>query len=86
MVFELADEEQCLRFINSLKIIHRATNLSDNRTLAILPASTIFGSLPQRQRDAMDIRANAVRLSIGLEDTDDILTDLKQAIASAVAQ
>lgn len=86
VVFELDDEEQCLGFINSLKMIHRATNLSDNRTLAIHPASTIFGTLPQRQRDAMDIRANAIRLSIGLEDTDDILTDLKQAIASAVAQ
>lgn len=84
VVFDLGSEEECTRFINSLKLIHRATNLSDNRTLAIHPASTIFGPLTQEQRDDMDVKPTTIRLSIGLEDVEDILTDLKQAIATAV--
>ncbi|MBD5356011.1 MAG: PLP-dependent transferase [Bacteroides sp.] len=83
IVMELENEEKCLKFINSLKMIHRATNLFDNRSLAIHPASTIFGPLTPQQREEMDIKPNVIRLSIGLEDVDDIIVDLKQAIASA---
>lgn len=84
VVFDLGNEEECLKFINALKMIHRATNLFDNRTLAIHPADTIFGPLAQEQRESMDIKSTTIRLSIGLEDVEDILTDLKQAIATAV--
>ncbi len=83
VVFDLASEELAFKFINSLKWIHRATNLFDNRTLAIHPSSTIFGPLTQQQRDDMDILPTTIRLSIGLEDVDDILSDLKQAIIAA---
>ena len=81
LTFDLESEEACKRFINSLKLIHRATNLFDNRTLAIHPASTIFGPLTQEQRDAMDVKPTTIRLSVGLEDPDDLYADLKQAIA-----
>lgn len=83
VVFDLASEEEAVKFINSLKWIHRATNLFDNHTLAIHPSSTIFGPLTQQQRDEMDVLPTSIRLSIGLEDVDDILSDLKQAIISA---
>lgn len=85
IVMELENEERCLRFIDSLKLVHRATNLFDNRSLAIHPASTIFGPLTSQQRLEMDIKPNVVRLSIGLEDPEDIINDLKQAIKAANA-
>lgn len=81
LTFNLADQETCFRFINALKLIHRATNLFDNRTLAIHPASTIFGLFTPKQRQAMDIDDRLIRLSVGLEDPDDIFDDIVQALA-----
>ena len=77
---DLADKEACFSFINHLKLIHRATNLFDNRTLAIHPASTIFGGFTDEQRASMDVLDTTVRLSVGLEDVDDLFEDIKQAI------
>lgn len=83
LTFELADKEECFRFINALKLIKRATNLFDNRSLAIHPASTIFGPFSPEQREEMDVNDSTIRLSIGLENADDLLADLKQAILKA---
>ena len=80
IAIDLASKEACYEFINRLKLIHRATNLFDNRTLAIHPASTIFGLFPDRQLEQMDVRQTTIRLSIGLEDPDDILDDIRQAL------
>lgn len=84
LTFDLADEATCFRFINALEMIHRATNLFDNRSLAIHPASTIFGPLSAEQRKSMDIYDTTIRLSIGLEDPDDLYADLAQAISTAI--
>ncbi len=83
LTFDLESEEACKRFINSLNLIHRATNLFDNRTLAIHPSSTIFGPLTPEQRKAMDVKDTTIRLSVGLEDPEDLYADLQQAIANA---
>ncbi len=80
ITIDLADEEACFRFINRLKLIRRATNLFDSKTLAIHPASTIFGSFTPRQRQSMDVLDTTIRLSIGLEDADDLLQDIEQAL------
>ena len=85
VTFDLKDAEACKRFINALKMVHRATNLFDNRSLAIHPASTIFGPLSPETRKEMDVLDTTIRLSIGLEDPDDIYADLAQAIAIANA-
>ncbi len=77
---DLADKEACFSFINHLKLIHRATNLFDNRTLAIHPASTIFGGFSDAQRRSMDVLDTTVRLSIGLEDVEDLFEDIEQAL------
>ena len=77
---DLADKDACFQFVNRLKLIHRATNLFDNRTLAIHPASTIFGGFTDKQRAGMDVLDTTVRLSIGLEDVDDLFDDIKQAL------
>lgn len=77
---DLASKEACFRFLNRLQLVHRATNLFDSRTLAIHPASTIFGNFPEEQLAEMDVRQTTIRLSIGLEDKEDILADIKQAL------
>ena len=77
---DLASKEACFRFLNRLQLVHRATNLFDSRTLAIHPASTIFGNFPEEQLKEMDVRQTTIRLSIGLEDKEDILADIKQAL------
>ena len=80
LTIDLDTKEQCFHFLNRLKLVHRATNLFDSRTLAIHPASTIFGLFPERQLQQMNVRQTTVRLSIGLEAPEDILLDIKQAL------
>lgn len=81
VTFDLKDKDACFDFINKLKLIHRATNLFDNRSLAIHPASTIFVSLSDDERRAMDVKDTTIRLSIGIEDVDDLIEDLNQALS-----
>ena len=80
ITIDLEDEAACKRFINSLKLIKRATNLFDNRTLAIHPASTIFGNFTPEERRDMDVLDTTIRLSVGLEDVDDLFEDIAQAL------
>lgn len=80
VTIDLADENACYEFINRLKLIHRATNLFDNRTLAIHPYSTIFGNFSREQKADMDVLPTTIRLSVGLESVDDIVRDIVQAL------
>ena len=80
ITIDLEDEEACKRFINSLKLIRRATNLFDNKSLAIHPASTIFGNFTKEEKKKMDVLDTTIRLSIGLEDADDLFEDIRQAL------
>lgn len=80
LTIDLESKEQCFRFLNRLRLIHRATNLFDNRTLAIHPASTIFGLFPERQLQIIDVRQTTIRLSVGLEAPEDLLDDIRQAL------
>ena len=80
LTIDLDSEASCYRFIDSLRLIHRATNLFDSRSLAIHPASTIFGNFSPRARRRMDVLDTTIRLSIGLEDVDDLYDDISQAL------
>ena len=80
ITIDLESKEACFNFINRLKLIRRATNLFDNKTLAIHPASTIFGPFTDEERKNMDVLDTTIRLSIGLEDVYDLLDDIKQAL------
>ena len=80
LTIDLDSKEKCFLFLNRLKLIHRATNLFDNRTLAIHPASTIFGLFPERQLEQIDVRQTTIRFSIGLENPHDLLLDIRQAL------
>lgn len=81
ITIDLESREACFDFINRLKLIRRATNLFDSKSLAIHPASTIFGLFTDEQRKAMDVLDTTIRLSIGLEDADDLYEDICQALA-----
>ena len=77
---DLESKEACFNFLNNLKLIHRATNLFDNRSLAIHPASTIFGAFSENMRKSMDVKDTTIRYNVGLEDVDDLFEDIKQAV------
>lgn len=80
ITIDLESKEACYQFINNLKLVRRATNLFDNKTLAIHPASTIFGNFTDEERAAMDVLDTTIRISVGLEDVDDIFEDIKNSI------
>ena len=80
LTFDLASREACWKLIDNVKVIRRATNLFDNRSLIIHPASTIFGNFPPQVRKTMQVNETTIRLSVGLEHPEDIINDIKQAI------
>lgn len=80
ITIDLESEEACKNFINNLRLIKRATNLFDNKSLAIHPSSTIFGPLSDEKKRDMDVLPTTIRLSVGLEDVDDLFEDIKQAV------
>lgn len=80
MTIDLESKEACFNMIDHLKLVRRATNLFDNKTLAIHPASTIFGLFSDEERATMDVLDTTVRLSVGLEDIDDVFDDIRQAL------
>lgn len=71
------------RFINALKIFSLLANVGDAKSLVIHPASTTHSQLTPQQRAAAGASDELVRLSIGLEDADDLIGDLEQALASS---
>jgi len=78
--FNLTSREACFSFMNQLKMVRRATNLFDNKTLAIHPASTIFGTFTPEVRKEMNVSEKTIRISVGLENVDDLFEDFVQAM------
>jgi len=78
--FNLASREACFRFMNKLKLVKRATNLFDNKSLAIHPASTIYGTFTPEVRKEMNVSDKTIRMSVGLEDVEDLFADIKHAL------
>lgn len=68
------------RFLNSLKMISHTPNLGDTRTIAIHPASTTHSKLTDAERAAVGITPGLIRIAVGLEDINDIIRDVSQAI------
>jgi len=80
LTIDLDSREKCFSFMNNLKLIKRATNLFDNKSLAIHPASTIFGTFTEDVRQSMNVRQETIRLSIGLEDVESLLEDITNSL------
>jgi len=83
MSFSLKDGIDCFAFLNRLKLVVKSSNLGDTRTLAIPVAHTIFFELGAERRAEMGIPDSMVRLSVGIEDTDDLLGDFSQALEAS---
>jgi len=77
--------ESCVKLVDSLKLFSHVANLGDSRSLIIHSASTTHRQLSDEQRAAAGAQPNVVRLSIGIEDVEDIIADLDQALAKATA-
>lgn len=78
--FELNDRESCFEFLNKLKFISIATNMMDNRTLILHAASSIFSEYTPEKREEMNVPNTLIRISVGIEDSEDLISDLKQAL------
>ena len=78
--FELADGIDPFDFLNRLKVVVLSSNLGDNRTLAIPVAHTIFYEMGAERRAAMGIAESLIRISVGIEDRDDLIGDFRQAL------
>jgi O-acetylhomoserine (thiol)-lyase len=74
------------RFVESVELCSHLANVGDVRTLVIHPASTTHQQLSDEQLASAGVGADLIRISVGLEDVEDILWDLDQALAEAVKQ
>lgn len=71
------------RFIDALKLILRLVNIGDARSLACHPASTTHRQVPADELEDAGVLPDLVRLSIGIEDVDDLIADIEQALKAA---
>jgi O-acetylhomoserine (thiol)-lyase len=78
---ELDDTIDCFDFLNALDLVVCSSNLGDNRSLGIPVAHTIYWEMGPERRASMGVADSLVRLSIGIEDTEDLLADFEQALA-----
>lgn len=84
MSFALNEGIDCFAFLNELKLVIKSSNLGDTRTLAIPVAHTIFFELGAARRAEMGIPDSMVRLSVGIEDQEDLLEDFSKALEKMV--
>jgi O-acetylhomoserine (thiol)-lyase len=80
MSIELDESVDCFAFLNKLKLVVKSSNLGDTRTLAIPVAHTIFNELGPAKRAEMGIPESMIRLSVGIEDLDDLVGDFEVAL------
>ncbi|ENP7077016.1 aminotransferase class I/II-fold pyridoxal phosphate-dependent enzyme [Campylobacter coli] len=80
--FEARDYEHARRICDKTQLFLLAANLGDSKSLIIHPASTTHSQLSEEELQKAGIKKTTVRLSIGLENSDDLIADLKQAIES----
>jgi O-acetylhomoserine (thiol)-lyase len=72
--------ETAAKFCDSLKLISIVTNLGDSRTIVSCPAATTHSQVPDDKLSEIGLRPGTIRISVGLEDPDDIIADLSQAL------
>ena len=83
LTFELADRATCFRAMDAVRLVRRATNVNDNKSLIIHPASTIYADFTPDEKAAMDVPDTELRLSVGIEDVEDVWADLARALDAA---
>ena len=78
--FELVEDVDIWTFLNRLKVMVKSSNLGDNRTLVIPVAHTIYHEMGAKRRASMGIADSLIRISVGIEDAEDLLEDLEQSL------
>src|SRR6185436_15731276 len=82
VAFEIdGGKERAFRFLNRLRLIDISNNLGDAKSLVTLPATTTHKRIGEAERAILGIDDSRVRLSVGLEDADDIIADLAEALS-----
>lgn len=72
---------QCVKFINSVKLASHLANVLDAKTLVIHPSSTTHQQLDEAKQREAGVEPNMIRVSVGIEDIEDIIADVEQALA-----
>lgn len=80
LAFELGSEDAARRFLNQVKLCSLAESLGGVESLISLPALMTHASMPEEVRERVGITPGLVRLSVGIEDVEDIIADLDQAL------
>ena len=80
ITFGLKDQTTCFKFISGLRLIVQLANLGDCKTLVIHPASSQYVSFDEDTRHSLGIGSDMIRLSVGIEDAEDLCEDLAQAL------
>ena len=75
--------EAGVKFINNVKLVSHLANIGDAKTLVIHPASTTHSQLTPEEQAQTGVTPEYVRLSVGIEDIEDIIADLDQALAAS---
>jgi O-succinylhomoserine sulfhydrylase len=84
VTFELAGgKDEAFKFLNALEIVDISNNLSDTKSLVTHPATTTHQRLSDEERAALGLNHGVVRLSVGLEDPQDLCDDIAQALKAA---
>ncbi len=80
MTLRAGSKEKAFCLINHLQYATNATNIGDVRTLVIHPASTIYAHSNEKQKQSAGVYEDSIRISVGIEDIEDLIEDFGQAI------
>jgi O-acetylhomoserine (thiol)-lyase len=80
LTFDLEDKQSAYEFMDKLSLVRRSTNIQDNKSLIIAPYHTIYSEYNDEQKSSFGLRSGTLRLSVGIEDSEDLIEDLRQAL------
>ncbi|MGI9256308.1 MAG: aminotransferase class I/II-fold pyridoxal phosphate-dependent enzyme [Salinispira sp.] len=83
ITIDFGSKERAFSFGKALKLVRNMTNLGDSRTLAVHPASTIFRDSSEQKKKEAGVTPGMLRISLGLEDIEDLKADFSQALECA---
>ncbi|RAP38846.1 acetyl-L-homoserine sulfhydrolase [Candidatus Marinamargulisbacteria bacterium SCGC AAA071-K20] len=78
--FRVGSQENAYAFIDATKLADNSVNLGDTRTMVVHPGETIYRNLSAQEKDDAGVYADLVRVSVGIENSDDIIADFEQAL------
>ena len=78
------DKDKATKFVDSLELVSHLANVGDAKTLVIHPASTTHQQLPEEERIKSGVLPEMIRVSVGIENIDDIIEDFDEALEKDV--